>query len=285
MSDDDATDGAGESLLPPNASALERALDRASARLGAVPVQIRQLYDVEACAPHLLPWLAWGLGVDYWRAAWPVEVKRAVIRATIPTRRHRGTPRALRTALEALGVRIDFSEWFETSGRPYTVTVDGFVNEWLDRPPAWGLDELFQDLTETLRRVAPVRVHFDIRLGAGYAGDAVLGAALGRPVAAASLAGASLESSELVTGGPGLAGGLTRPAVLAEAAGAVPVVDITGEAAPAWRHGAAMRRPVVCAVATAGVPVAPIDAFSSVPWREGGILGRPVVVAIAAMRV
>ena len=47
------------SLLPPNASALERKLEQATLRLGTLPVPLRELWNPDTCPAHLLPWLAW----------------------------------------------------------------------------------------------------------------------------------------------------------------------------------------------------------------------------------
>ena len=50
-------------LLPPNRTKLEQALERATARLGAVPVPIKDLWNPWRCPVALLPWLAWSLSV------------------------------------------------------------------------------------------------------------------------------------------------------------------------------------------------------------------------------
>ena len=46
-------------ILPPNATALERALADAGARLSDVPVVVRELWNPDACPAAHLPWLAW----------------------------------------------------------------------------------------------------------------------------------------------------------------------------------------------------------------------------------
>lgn len=54
------------SILPPNATAVERAIDRASAAaLARIPVYlIRWVKDPDSCPLALLPWLAWEYQVD-----------------------------------------------------------------------------------------------------------------------------------------------------------------------------------------------------------------------------
>ena len=91
------------SLLPPNASASERALDEATSRVGAVPVAIADLWNPQTCPATALPWLAWALSVDVWDSAWSESVKRSVIAKSIEIHRHKGTVWAVREALRAGG--------------------------------------------------------------------------------------------------------------------------------------------------------------------------------------
>ena len=92
-------------LLPPNATAQERALSSTTARIDALPVPIRHLWNPETCPAEHLPWLAWALSVDDWNADWPEETKRAAIKASYLVHRHKGTPGAVRIALQAVGYR------------------------------------------------------------------------------------------------------------------------------------------------------------------------------------
>ena len=94
---------ADDTLLPPNASDLERALDAATARIGAVPLPLRDLWSPDRCPAALLPWLAWALSVDYWRSDWPESVKRHVIACSVLIHRRKGTVWAVRDALRAAG--------------------------------------------------------------------------------------------------------------------------------------------------------------------------------------
>ena len=47
------------SLLPRNATGAERAIEGATARVGAVPTPFRDLWNPDTCPAALLPWLAW----------------------------------------------------------------------------------------------------------------------------------------------------------------------------------------------------------------------------------
>lgn len=91
------------SLLPGNASAGERALEQATARVGAVPVPVGDLWDPDTCPVPLLGWLAWAMSVDDWDPNWSPDAKRAVIQASYDVHRRKGTPGAVKEALRAAG--------------------------------------------------------------------------------------------------------------------------------------------------------------------------------------
>ncbi|WP_072670549.1 phage tail protein I [Vibrio injensis] len=91
------------SLLPPNATELEKELDEVLARQEQVLPPIREMWDPWSCPTELLPWLAWSEGVDEWDSQWPEQVKRQVIASTPEIRKHRGTVWAVREALRAAG--------------------------------------------------------------------------------------------------------------------------------------------------------------------------------------
>lgn len=93
-----------ETLLPPNVSRLERALDQAAAqRLGALPSLVPSIWNADTCPPALLPYLAWSLSVDEWDNTWSIERKRSVIREAPEIHRKKGTLSAIRHALSVVG--------------------------------------------------------------------------------------------------------------------------------------------------------------------------------------
>lgn len=113
------------SLLPPNATDFERALEAASARIGEVPANLRDLWNPQTCPVAFLPWLAWAVSVDVWDEAWPEAVKRATIAASIPLHRIKGTVSAVKLSLAPLGLSSDVIEWFAAvpTGAPGTFKV------------------------------------------------------------------------------------------------------------------------------------------------------------------
>lgn len=78
-------------LLPPNATAQELALEGATARIGEVPTPLRDVWNPDTCPSHMLPWLAWAFGVDEWDAVWSDEAKRNVIHNAVMVQRRKGT--------------------------------------------------------------------------------------------------------------------------------------------------------------------------------------------------
>jgi phage tail P2-like protein len=90
-------------LLPPNATPQEIALDGATARLSDVPVSLRDIWNPDTCPVALLPWLAWAFNVDEWSASWSEESQRATIREAFTVQRKKGTIASVRRALVNAG--------------------------------------------------------------------------------------------------------------------------------------------------------------------------------------
>jgi phage tail P2-like protein len=91
------------SLLPPNATPQEAAIEAATARIGEVPVPNATLWNPATCPAALLPWLAWALSVDEWDGTWPEARQREVIAASVAVHRRKGTRGAVVAALAAAG--------------------------------------------------------------------------------------------------------------------------------------------------------------------------------------
>lgn len=100
------------SLLPPNASPLERGLASISDRLQQIDVPHRQLLDGDSAPFQVLPWLAWEYSVDEWDPGWDEQQKRGAIMASIAIHRHKGTIGAVRAALAGIGIPVQVQEWF-----------------------------------------------------------------------------------------------------------------------------------------------------------------------------
>lgn len=101
------------SLLPPNVTLAERAIEGSTARIEDVPSPIRAMWDPATCPPFLLPWLAWGLSIDLWDTDWSEGQKRTAIANAIQDQRRKGTRASLRSVLDRFDPLIALVEWFE----------------------------------------------------------------------------------------------------------------------------------------------------------------------------
>lgn len=112
-------------LLPSNATALERAAAAADARISDTPVPVRDVWNPYTCPADILPWLAFAYAVDEWDNGWTVEVKREVIAQSLRIKRMKGTYGAVQRALAVLGLPARVQEWFQQSppADPYTFRI------------------------------------------------------------------------------------------------------------------------------------------------------------------
>lgn len=101
------------SLLPPNATLLERALERGTARVEAIDAPLDTLVNPATIAAEWLPWLAWGLSVDTWEAEWSVATKRQAVADAIELHRRKGTRWAVDTVLARIDALAQVVEWHE----------------------------------------------------------------------------------------------------------------------------------------------------------------------------
>jgi len=110
------------SLLPANATALERNVEQATAGMADLPVPIRDLWNPDVCPLALLPWLAWALDVEQWQSDWSESVQRSAIKASWGVHNKMGTAKGMKIALEALGytsIKItEFANLFYYMGIP-----------------------------------------------------------------------------------------------------------------------------------------------------------------------
>lgn len=151
-----------DSLLPHNATNLERDIEASTGRIGAIDLSPASgVWNPDTCPGHLLPWLAWAEGVDEWSSLWTVAVQRAVIKAQRLVRRKRGTKTAVAAAVEALSGAAVIKEWheYEPQKTPHTFDVvisggDGYVEA-----------ELQQSMIRAIDRTKPVRSHYTLGVG------------------------------------------------------------------------------------------------------------------------
>lgn len=162
-----------EHLLPydgGDATPLEVALSASDARMLHAPTHIiRAAWDPDTCPVHLLPYLAAAWSVDHWNPAWPEAVKREVIKRSPEVHRLKGTRRAMRRALDALGLRASITEWWQQTpvGQPYTFKVRALAVERLFGGGPLITEALQRDALAMIKAVKPVSRWFSFEVGVG----------------------------------------------------------------------------------------------------------------------
>ena len=207
------------SLLPPNATALERRLEQVLARVEQIEVPVRELWNPATCPAALLPWLAWALSVDTWRSDWPEATKRAVIAAAPQVHRLKGTAAAVKAAVAAVadGKAYRVVPWFEPdgSGEPYTAYAEiDFTAVDLGEAQASATD-----LIAAVQSAASARDRITVRFKAAFCGGLRRACAVRAPASVYSLKGSGTVQPRFERG-LALAARL-RPASVATLSGAV----------------------------------------------------------------
>lgn len=143
------------SLLPPNASPLERAAAEALAEIQRVPVPLRKLWSPWDCPAPLLPYLAYTFSVDRWDPNWSEAAKRSVIASSHYVHSKKGTISALRRVVEPLGYLLEVEEWWETDpmGEPGTFALKiGVLDTGIT-------DEMYNELERLIDDAKPLTRH------------------------------------------------------------------------------------------------------------------------------
>lgn len=148
-------------LLPPNATSAERALESAM-RSGIDLSAVGDLWNPATCPADVLPFLAWGLAISHWNADWTEDQKRAAVAEAIPFHQRKGTRAAVEEILARFHPLLTIVEWWQANPRrePHTFEV---------RAPAGpgGIDASFltNEVAEAIIRdvaaAKPLRAHFD----------------------------------------------------------------------------------------------------------------------------
>lgn len=91
-----------ETILPPNATELELAMEATVAqRIEAIPVPIVTVNDAAQCPAPVLPFLAWARSVDVYDTSWSEATRRNVVGQAMAVHRIKGT---LRSVVDAIGL-------------------------------------------------------------------------------------------------------------------------------------------------------------------------------------
>jgi phage tail P2-like protein len=151
------------SLLPPNSTPLERALEQGVARLGEVPYPLDLLWDPQRCPVEMLPWLAWGLSVDSWDAEWSEQTKRDAVSESIALHYTKGTPASVKSVLGRFDQLLDLVEWHQATPRadPHTFEIRLPIATEGVKPGGRRATAAFAEaIIREVSRVKPAREHF-----------------------------------------------------------------------------------------------------------------------------
>jgi len=146
------------SLLPPNATDPERALEDAM-RADIDLSDVGSLWNPATCPAAVLPYLAWGLAIPFWDANWTEAQKRAAIADAIPFHRRKGTRAAVREALDRFHPLLQIAEWWETSPRGAAHTFEVRAPA-ADIPASFLTSETAAAIIRDVAAAKPARSHF-----------------------------------------------------------------------------------------------------------------------------
>jgi phage tail P2-like protein len=157
-------------LLPETATPLAKAMDILEERLFALPVQMitKDPWSVDV---SLLDHLAWEESVDVWDMDWPEDIKRNVIAIAAEVHRFKGSPFAVKRALEAFDVRTELLEWFDdphSEGRG-TFKVTAYAGRALYSDEEVFINEkMVHAIRSVVQRAAPVSRGFIMAVGVKF---------------------------------------------------------------------------------------------------------------------
>jgi phage tail P2-like protein len=143
-------------LLPPNATPQERALEGAAARISDVPADVRSVWNPDTCPAGMLPWLAWAYNVDEWDASWPAEFQRQTIRDAFVLQRKKGTVGSIRRAITNAGYG-DATILEGTAGRTYDGSFTANGTYTYGDPAGWANYRVFLTRPMTTAQADQVR--------------------------------------------------------------------------------------------------------------------------------
>jgi phage tail P2-like protein len=94
-------------LLPPNSTPIELALEQTSAARRPLPAHlVSDVWSPDACPAHLLGFLAWGLSIDLWDEKWPEAKKRQVCRKALELHQLKTTIAGIKAHVELVDAQV-----------------------------------------------------------------------------------------------------------------------------------------------------------------------------------
>ena len=160
-----------KSLLPINASQLLKDLESSSLKATNVETLNRYITNPDLAPDNILPWLAFSVSVDNWSDNWSLAVKREMIKNSISLHQIKGTKKAIKKALEIIGVSGEITEWWELNPKmtPHSFNITAYLNDNLNENSDVIISlDTQQKLINLIENVKPARSHFNFKLGARF---------------------------------------------------------------------------------------------------------------------
>ena len=148
------------SLLPPNASKLERKIAQVGRSAFDLPT-IRVIRDIDAIPSQFLPFIAWQRSVDYWDENWQDSLKRKVIQDSKQQHKLKGTAAAIKRALEPFGYEVKLIEWFQVEPNltPGTFNIElDLVGKSLNQEVYYEVNRLVSDAKAASRHLTNLTI-------------------------------------------------------------------------------------------------------------------------------
>jgi phage tail P2-like protein len=113
------------SLLPRNATKLEKNVEQLGEKISLIPVPFVDLHSIDHCPVPHLPWLAWEHRVEYWQPDWNEQDKRNAIRESESFNAGRGTRSSISSLLSTVVDNYQLKAWYEFNPpqKPFTFVV------------------------------------------------------------------------------------------------------------------------------------------------------------------
>lgn len=83
---------------------------------------------IDTAKESVLDHLAYHLHVDEYDTSYPIDIKRRMIKQSIPVHKHKGTPYAVKTAIATVYESGQLEEWWDYGGTPYRFRVSGITD-------------------------------------------------------------------------------------------------------------------------------------------------------------
>jgi len=160
-----------KSLLPINASKLLKDLEKSGLKISYLEAKNKDVLNPNKLGIDILPWLAWSLSIDSWSDDWPEMIKREMVKNSISLHRIKGTKKAIKQALDIVGVFGEIVEWWEVIPKmtPHSFNITAYLNDNLNENSDVIIDlDTQKKLRNLIENAKPARSHFNFKLGARF---------------------------------------------------------------------------------------------------------------------